>query len=234
MDMLKKIAESMGDVCKKTGVQIITGDTKVAEKGSVDGVFINTSGIGIISEHYHPKAIIDNDKIIITGGIAEHGTTIAVERYNIYAGQNIQSDCMPLNIIVEKLQKNLKSIKLMKDPTRGGLATALNEIAQKSKIGITIFEDAIPIKCEIKSIDDMLGLDPLYLACEGRMIIVVEEQESLNLLRDIKCLPGCEDAAIIGSFSKKEKNNNVLMETEIGGKRLIDSLELSMLPRICW
>lgn len=229
---LEKIAESIGETCKKTGVKIITGDTKVVEKGSVDGLFINTSGIGIVLEEYNPKPIEEGDRIIITGGIAEHGTTIAVERYKISLQGKIQSDCMPLNNIIQKLQKNLKYIKLMKDPTRGGVATALNEIAEKANMGIFLSEESIPISKEIKSINEMLGIDPLYLACEGRMIIAVEKHKSEELLEEIKCLKGCENAAIIGKFASGIKNI-VLMETIIGGKRIIGPLEENLLPRIC-
>lgn len=229
---LTKIAESIGDTCKKTGVKIITGDTKVVEKGSVDGIFINTSGIGVVIEEYNPKPIIEGDSIIITGGIAEHGTTIAIERYKINIEGKIQSDCMPLNNIIQKLQKNLKYIKLMKDPTRGGVATALNEIAEKANIGIVLNEESIPITIEVKSVNEMLGLDPLYLACEGRMIIVVEKQKSKDLLEEIKGITGCENSSIIGNFASGIKSN-VLMETVIGGKRIIGPLEERLLPRIC-
>lgn len=229
---LTKIAESIGDTCKKTGVKIITGDTKVVEKGSVEGIFINTSGIGVVLEEYNSKPIIDGDCIIITGGIGEHGTTIAVERYNINIEGKIHSDCMPLNNIIEKLQKNLKYIKIMKDPTRGGVATALNEIAEKSNMGVILSEESIPIEKEIKSVNEMLGLDPLYLACEGRMIIVAEKQKSKDLLEEIKCITGCENSVIIGNFVCDIKSK-VLMETVIGGKRIIGPLEENLLPRIC-
>lgn len=232
INLLTKIAESIGKTCKKTGVKIITGDTKVVEKGSLDGIFINTSGIGVVMEEYNHKPIIEGDSIIITGGIAEHGTTIAVERYNINIEGKIQSDCMPLNHIIQKLQKNLKYIKLMKDPTRGGVATALNEIAEKANMGIILNEEAIPITREVKSVNEMLGLDPLYLACEGRMIIVAEKQKSNDILEKIKCLKGCKNAAIIGCFTSGI-NNNVLMDTLICGKRIIGPLEENLLPRIC-
>lgn len=233
MDVLIHIARSMGDVCKKTGVRIITGDTKVVEKGSVDGLYINTSGIGEVQGKYRPKQSADGDRIIITGGIAEHGTTIAVERYGIHFDGKFQSDCMPLNGVVDKLQKHFESIKIMKDPTRGGLATSLNEIAEYSKMGIIIEEEAVPIKQEIKSVNELLGLDPLYLACEGRMIVAVEEQKCMEVLEDMRRIEGCENAAIIGSFSGSVMKNMVLMKTLIGGKRIIGPLDGNMLPRIC-
>ncbi|SDK98553.1 hydrogenase expression/formation protein HypE [Natronincola ferrireducens] len=233
MELLEKIAASMGETCRKTGVKIITGDTKVVEKGAVDGVFINTSGIGGLQANYQPKPIQEGDQIIITGGIAEHGTTIAVERYGIKVEGNIKSDCRPLNHILEKLQTYMGSIKLMKDPTRGGLATALNEILEVSGRGIQLLEKAIPIAGEVKSINELLGLDPLYHACEGRMIMVVDKEKADEVLGEIRGCEGCEDAAIIGSFLSTDIPSKVVMETVIGGRRIVGPLEGDMLPRIC-
>ncbi|AOY75842.1 hydrogenase expression/formation protein HypE [Clostridium formicaceticum] len=233
MKLLEKIAASMGETCRKAGVKIITGDTKVVEKGAVDGVFINTSGIGVVQAAYQPKAIQEGDQIIITGGIAQHGTTISVERYGIKVEGNIKSDCGPLNHIFEKLQPYMGSIKLMKDPTRGGLATALNEILEVSGSEIQLLEKAIPIAGEVKSINELLGLDPLYHACEGRMIIVVDKQKAGEILEEVRRCEDCEDAAIIGSFAPTGLSPKVVMETVIGGRRIVGSLEGNMLPRIC-
>ncbi|AOT69423.1 hydrogenase expression/formation protein HypE [Geosporobacter ferrireducens] len=233
MELLERIAASIGETCRKTGVKIITGDTKVVEKGSVDGVFINTSGIGVVQAQYQPKPIQAGDQIIITGGIAQHGTTIAVERYGIKVEENIKSDCRPLNHILEKLQTYMGSIKLMKDPTRGGLATALNEILEASGRGIQLLEEAIPIAVEVKSINELLGLDPLYHACEGRLIIVVDKQKARAVLEEIWQCEDCEDAAIIGSFLSTGLFPKVVMETVIGGRRIVGPLEGDMLPRIC-
>jgi len=229
--LLKKIVQSMGEICKETGVKIITGDTKVVEKGSVDGVFINTSGIGVKNKGYEQRSIKEGDKVIVTGGIGEHGTTIAIERYKMKVKGNLKSDCMPLNNVIEKLEKYSHNIKLMKDPTRGGLATALNEIADFIGMGIHLEEEQIPIKKEVVSVNQLIGLDPLYLACEGRMILVVDQKESEKILKEIRECKGCEDAAIIGSFVKR--GSIVFMETFIGGKRIVGPLEGAMLPRIC-
>jgi hydrogenase expression/formation protein HypE len=231
--LLEEIAKSMGKVCKDTGIRIVTGDTKVVQKGFVDGIFINTSGIGIVQSEFSPKPIRVGDKIIITGGIAEHGTTIAVERYKIKVKGNLKSDCMPLCILVDKLRNHMNSIKLMKDPTRGGLATALNEIAVISNMGIHLMEESIPIKKEVRSVSELLGLDPLYLACEGRMIIIVDGKDSAEVLKEVKNCQGCEDAEIIGSFVPDDGRHIVFVETIIGGKRIIGSLDSEMLPRIC-
>lgn len=232
-DLLEKVARSMGEICRETGVKIITGDTKVVEKGSVDGLFINTSGIGVINRGYFQRLIKPGDKVIVTGGIGEHGTTIAIERYELKVKGNIKSDCMPLNKVLEKLEKYAGSIKLMKDPTRGGLATALNEISEIAKMTIHLLEKQIPVKKEVLSVNQLLGLDPLYLACEGRMILVVDEKESERVLEEIKKCNGCEESAIIGSFINNDNKSAVFMETLIGGRRIIGSLEGAMLPRIC-
>ncbi len=233
IDLLEKIVESMAKMCIETGVKIITGDTKVVEKGAIDGLFINTSGIGVIIREYEQKTIKEGDRVIVTGGIGEHGTTIAIQRYEMKVKGYLKSDCMPLNKVIEKLEKYTSSLKLMKDPTRGGLATALNEIAEFSGMGIHLLEDQIPIKKEVASVNQLIGLDPLYLACEGRMILVVDEKECENILKEIRQCQGCEDAAIVGSFIKSSNQPIVFIETFIGGKRIIGPLEGPMLPRIC-
>ncbi len=233
IDLLEQVAWSMGEICKETGVKIVTGDTKVVEKGSVDGLFINTSGIGVINRGYEQKPIKEGDKVIVTGGIGEHGTTIAIERYEMKVKGNLKSDCMPLNKMIEKLEKYADNIKLMKDPTRGGLATALNEIAESAGMGIHLQEEHIPIKKEVMSVNQLLGLDPLYLACEGRMILVVDQKECESILKEIRQCEGYEDSAIIGSFVSSGAHPIVFMETLIGGRRIIGTLEGAMLPRIC-
>ena len=233
IDSLDKVAKSMSEICTDAGVKIITGDTKIVEKGSVDGLFINTSGIGEIYGGYEQKSIEEGDKIIVTGGIGEHGTTIAIERYQLKVKGNLKSDCMPLNKVIEKIGKYMSGIKLMKDPTRGGLATALNEIAEFVGMGIHLLEEHIPIKREIRSVNQLLGLDPLYMACEGRMIVVVNQKECESVLEEIKKCDNCEDSAIIGSFVHNGIKPIVFVETYIGGKRIIGPLEGEMLPRIC-
>lgn len=230
---LEYIVQSMGEVCKEADVKIITGDTKVVEKGAVDGLFINTSGIGVIQSNYRPKEISQGDKIIITGGIGEHGATIAVDRYDIDIRGKLRSDCMPLTNIQEIVAKYSNSIKLMKDPTRGGLATILNEIVEMSQLGIHLVEDRIPIQQEVRSVCELLGLDPFYLACEGRMVLVVDGEQYENILDDIRKCEGCRDSETIGSFMSKDAESLVLMETPVGGKRILGPLQGGNLPRIC-
>lgn len=232
MERLHMIAESMGDICKQTGARIITGDTKVVEKGCADGVFINTSGIGRVSEFYNPRKAEPGDEIIITGGIGEHGTSILRERYELSIETEIESDCAPMCSLIKTLSENLGYVKLMKDPTRGGLATALNEISGDHGLDIELDEESVPVKNEVYAVNNILGLDPMYLACEGRMIIVVEKGRGEEILGHIKILEGCSEARIIGRFTPNY-HGMVYMKTPIGGKYIIPMLEGKMLPRIC-
>ena len=233
-DMLEllHIVQGMGETCKEIGVKIITGDTKVVESGSVDGLFINTSGIGIIENGYKPKKINPGDNIIITGSIAEHGTAIAIDRYKINAKGDFSSDCAPVYNIIKRLAPYYSGIKLMMDPTRGGLATALNEIAAKAGIGVRLSENKLPIRKEVMAVCSLLGIDPLYLASEGRAILVVEPSMSQEILMCIQNCKNGKDASIIGSFVNNMERL-VYLETNIGGKRILQTLDTPMLPRIC-
>jgi hydrogenase expression/formation protein HypE len=232
MSELESIIKEMGRTCQKIGVKIITGDTKVVEKGSIDGIFINTSGIGVIENKYEPKRITPGDHIIITGSLAEHGAAIAIDRYNIKAKGDFYSDCASVYNIIKELIPYYHGIKLMRDPTRGGLATALNEIATAAGIGIRITEAVLPIRREVMGICSLLGIDPLYLASEGRAILIVDPGMSKEIVMRIK---GCEngnDACVIGSFTDN-KESLVYMETSTGGKRILQTLDMPMIPRIC-
>jgi len=229
---LERIVQGMSEECRRTGVKIITGDTKVVEKGSMDGLFINTAGIGVIENNYIPKEVKPGDEIIVTGSIAEHGTAITLERYNINAAGDFSSDCASLYNIIKSITPYLYGTKLMKDPTRGGLATALYEIAAVTGMSIKIFEDAIPIRKEVISVCSLLGIDPLYLACEGRALLVVDPCISEEILKCIRSYENGKDAKIIGYFYNN-KDITVHMETNIGGKRLLYPLDTPMLPRIC-
>lgn len=232
IEKLHLIAKSMRDVCIQTGAKIVTGDTKVVERGSADGLFINTSGIGLVSEFYAHRQVEPGDEIIITGGIAEHGTSILLDRYDLGIETELESDCAPMCCLINGLDENLKHIKLMKDPTRGGLATALNEISIDQGLDVELDEQSVPVKSEVYAISDILGIDPLYLACEGRMIIVVEKGCGEKVLHQIKAFNSCSEALIIGRFVSC-CHGIVYMNTFIGGKRIIPMLEGQMLPRIC-
>ncbi|MBN7773965.1 hydrogenase expression/formation protein HypE [Clostridium aminobutyricum] len=232
MESLCDIAKSMGEVCRQTGVKIVTGDTKVVEKGNADGLFINTSGIGIVSPHYSPFRVEPDDEIIITGTIAEHGTAILLDRYELNIETDMVSDCRPLNNLIPLLNEDLIYIKLMKDPTRGGLATILNEISNHAEFNIELDESRIPITQQVRAINEMLGIDPLYLACEGRMVLIVKKGFGDQVIQRLKQTPIYADAQIIGRFTSNTQGM-VYMQTEIGGKRIIPALEHQTIPRIC-
>lgn len=229
---LEQIVQSMSKACKKANVKIVTGDTKVVECGSVDGIFINTSGVGIIENDYKIKKVEAKDSIIMSGSIGEHGIAIALERYNINVQGNFKSDCEPLNNLIMGLRDYFPFIKIMKDPTRGGIGTVLNEISEHFELGIHLFEDKLPIRDEVKAACEMIGIDPLYLACEGRVIVCVKNEVAQEVLKIIQTFEGCSDAKIIGSFIK-ESYNTVYIENSFGGKRILNMLDSEMLPRIC-
>lgn len=231
MDQLFKIVQSINEICIEQEVRIVTGDTKVVEKGGVDQIFINTSGIGGIINNYYEKEILAGDDIIITGSIGNHGATITAERYKIGTFGDIKSDCEPLTPIIIKVKDYFDDIKIMKDPTRGGLASVLNEIALKYKVGIDLFENQLPISGQVQGISNLLGLDPLYLACEGRAIMIVTEGKSKHIVKSIQELESGREAKIIGKITKD--SGFVVMHTPIGGKRIVRMLETPMLPRMC-
>ncbi len=232
LELLERIAISMKETADLAGVSIVTGDTKVVEKGAVDQVFINTSGIGRIVDDFSIKEIFPGDKIIVTGTIAEHGTTIAINQYNLKIKGDFQSDCAPLAEILECLEGYKEDIKFMRDPTRGGVATVLNEISKHSGLSIHLYEKNIPIRAEVTAINELLGLDPLYIASEGRMILVVNGVKSKEILERIRKLSSCMNAGIIGEFIE-DKNQHVIALNSFGGKRIITTLEGEMVPRIC-
>jgi hydrogenase expression/formation protein HypE len=227
--VLEKIIRSIKEASQKAGVQVVTGDIKVVEKGAADKIFINTSGIGVIN---NPASRIGakarpGDAIIINGGIAEHGMAILNARENFGFESSIKSDCRNLNFEVEKCLKASKNISVMRDPTRGGLATALNEIASASNLGIEIDEKDIPIKSSVVKLCDVLGFDPLYVANEGKFICFVKEKDAQKVKRAIG-----PKARIIGRVTSNHKKE-VYLKTKIGSSRILSVLEADQLPRIC-
>ncbi len=231
IEKLDQIAASMSQACKMTGAKIVTGDTKVVEKGLVDGVCINTSGIGRVHECFNPRQITSGDEIILTGTIAEHGTTILLERYNLGLQSDIVSDCKPLSEIILALGDHIKYVKLMRDPTRGGIATSLCEISESHHIGALIEEEKLQIRLSISAVHELLGTDPLYFASEGRMILVVQKGFGAELLDILKNLESCCDSDIIGAFDNSY--NKVCLRTPLGGNRILSMLENQMISRIC-
>lgn len=226
---LDKIARSIKEASNKAGVKIVTGDIKVVERSAADKIFINTSGIGIIprrERRIETRARI-GDVIIINGPIAEHGMAILNARENLKFVSGIKSDCRNLNFEVERSLAVSKNISIMRDPTRGGLATTLNEIASISNAGIEVYEKNIPIKPAVKKMCDILGFDPLYIANEGKFVCFVEEKDASKVKQAIG-----KNARIIGKVVPGHKKD-VYLKTEIGSNRILPMLESDQLPRIC-
>lgn len=234
LEDLRIIAESMAKTARQVGVKLVTGDTKVVEKGSADGVFINTTGIGIIPEgiDYRPSRIQPDDKIIVTGYVGDHGLAILAQREGLSFNTPTLSDCAPLYQLQAMIAKYGAAIKCMRDPTRGGLATVLNEIARQAGVGIRVKESAIPVSSVVQGACDMLGMDPLYMANEGKMVVFVSAELADDLLADLKNLSQTANAAIIGQVSA-EPNGMVLIETDLGAERILGMLEGEHVPRIC-
>jgi hydrogenase expression/formation protein HypE len=230
-----EILLSIKSACETAGVQIITGDTKVVERGKGDKIFINTTGIGEV--HAHAAIDTDNirstDKIILSGPLARHGITIMSHRQGLQFETTISSDTRPLNkIIVELLNEFGEKIHLLRDPTRGGLATVLNEIARDAKLGVGISQKDIPVEEEVYGACEMLGLDPLYVANEGLFVAIVDAAIADELLLQLQKWEYGAQASIIGSMTN-EHARQVLMKSNIGGKRVVNMLAGEQLPRIC-
>jgi len=234
-DILERIVDSIAFNARKEKVCIATGDLKVVEKGACDKIFINTSGIGTIikGKDLSVKNIRPTDEIIITGTIGEHGLSVLAGRKGINLDFNIKSDCNSLSSLLLPLFNKKFNIKFMRDPTRGGLATTLNEIAESSGRAIIIEEEKIPISGKVKAACELLGLDPLYIANEGKAILVVDKKDSLALLAQLKKRPLGKSANIIGRVMPKPKGK-VYLKTSVGGERIIDMLTSeNLMPRIC-
>ena len=230
---LKKIVGDMADEAKKTGVAIIAGDTKVVERGSADGVYINTTGIGVIEKKLNPDLIFhEGDSIIITGTIGDHGMAVLAARESLGISIPVDSDCASLNKMLGSVLDRCESVRIMRDPTRGGLATTLVEIAEDFSLTLVIEEAKVPIKDAVHGACDLLGFDPLYLANEGKAIIIVAQQEAQLVLDTLKEFSIGEDATIIGTITGTEKGQ-LLLQSPIGSKRLLARLTGTMLPRIC-
>jgi hydrogenase expression/formation protein HypE len=234
MDDLGKILHDMNQAAEKAGVKVVTGDTKVVPKGAADKIFVNTSGIGIIPDEVDISGqnAGPGDIIILSGTIADHGMTVLTQREGLTFDSSLKSDTAPLNHMVSRMLSECKDIHVLRDPTRGGLGTALNEIAGQSNVGIRIHEEKIPLKNETAGICELLGFDPLYVANEGKLIAIVDAGCAAEVLGAIKEDDYGKDAAIIGEVVS-DHCGKVVMRTRIGGSRIIDMLTGSQLPRIC-
>lgn len=232
---LKTIVDSMASTAKEAGVQIVTGDTKVVEKGHGDGLYIATTGFGEAHAgvHISGRAAKPGDAVLVTGTMGDHGITILSHREGLSFGTDLKSDTAPLNDITESLIAALGGkVHVLRDPTRGDLATTLNEIASQSAVGIEMDEEAVPVSPEVQSACEFLGLDPLYIANEGKLIVIVEGVAAEKALEIIRRSPLGKNASVIGTVTE-ENPGTVRMKTLLGGHRLVDWLNSDPLPRIC-
>ena len=231
---LRRIVESIRESAAAAGVEIVTGDTKVVPRGKADKIFINTSGVGRIHHAAVPSlaGARPGDVILLSGPIADHGVTILAARGDLELEIDCQSDTAPLNGLVEAIFSVTSDVHCLKDPTRGGLATALNEIAAHSDVGIVLKEPSIPIRPDVRAACEILGIDPLYVANEGRLIVVVPSEVASNVLEFMRREGLGRDSQIIGEVESSPEGT-VLLQTEIGGTRIVDMLVGDALPRIC-
>jgi hydrogenase expression/formation protein HypE len=231
---LRRVVESMHAAAAAAGVHVITGDTKVVEKGKGDGLFINTTGIGIVSEGVELSAdrARPGDHVLLSGPIGDHGIAILAQREGLEFETQIQSDSAPLHTLVADMLHTSRDIRVMRDPTRGGVSSTLNEIAQQSRVGIELQESAIPIREEVRGACELLGLDPLYVANEGKLIAIVAPNASEQLLQTMRCHPLGASAEIIGTVTQQDPGL-VTMCTPFGTTRIVDMLAGDQLPRIC-
>jgi hydrogenase expression/formation protein HypE len=234
MDEFWRVVQSMKQAAAEAGVMFVTGDTKVVDRGKGDKMFINTAGIGQVREgvQIHPKRAKAGDHIIVSGQIAVHGIAIMSVREGLEFETEIASDTAPLNGLVSAMLDACPDIHVLRDPTRGGVTSALSEIAEQSRFGIELREAQIPIAEEVKGACEILGLDPLYVANEGKLLAIVAPTESEPLLEAMHSHPLGRDAAVIGEVVD-DHHGMVTMCTRVGGMRVVDMLSGEQLPRIC-
>ncbi|MBM4446360.1 MAG: hydrogenase expression/formation protein HypE [Chloroflexi bacterium] len=231
---LKKIVSSIKAAAEEAGVKIVTGDTKVVNRGGADKLFINTSGIGIVPQGIDISGANAKvgDKIILSGTIGDHGIAVMSQREGLKFSVPVQSDCAPLNKLVSQMAEDSSQIHSLRDPTRGGLATTLNEFAKQSKVGIRIEEGKIPIHDGVRAACELLGFDPLYVANEGKLVAIVTADDAQMVLAKMKRNQYGAEAAIIGEVTDEYKGK-VIMKTRLGASRIVDMLSGELLPRIC-
>jgi len=230
---LARIVASMSDTAVKAGVKIIAGDTKVVGRGQADKIFITTTGIGLLPPQVNLgyRRLKPGDKVLVNGSLGNHGLAILLQRETLGLDSKVESDCAPLNLIIEKLLKRFKSIKIMRDLTRGGLATNAKEIAQSARVDIWLDEQSLPVDDSVRGVTELLGLDPLYLANEGKFLIAAAADEAADLLDFMKKDSLGENSRIIGEV--RAGSGNVYLKTALGGTRKINMLAGAPLPRIC-
>ena len=230
---LRLVASSMARAASAAGVAVATGDTKVVERGKADGLFITTAGVGLVANgvELRPDRIRPGDRVLVSGTIGDHGTAVMVARGELELEVELESDTAPVHEQAQALLELGDAVRFMRDPTRGGLATALNEVAEQAGAAIALDEASLPLRAEVVGTCEILGIDPLYVACEGRLLAIVAadvESDALEALRGA----GAPDAAVVGEV-REEPAGLVVLETAFGGSRIVDMLVGDPLPRIC-
>ena len=234
MDTLKCVIESMRQAAEEAGVQIVAGDTKVVQKGKADGLYITTAGVGVVREGVNVSGANakPGDVVILSGSIGDHGIAVLGARGELGFESSLQSDVAPLNHLIAAMLDASPNVHVLRDPTRGGLATTLNEIAGQSGVGIILHEESIPVHAEVNAACEMLGFDPLYVANEGKLIAIVAREDAEKVLSAMKQTRYGEGAVVIGEVAA-EPRGRILLKTALGSTRVVDMLAGEMLPRIC-
>ena len=231
-EKLEKIVASIRDAARSAGVQIVTGDTKVVERGRGDKIYINTAGIGVMKyPGLSPRNIRPGDKVIVSGTVGDHGTAVMLARNGMMQGE-LKSDCAALNGLADAIRSLGAKVRVLRDPTRGGVATTLNEFTEGTALSIELEEEQIPVRPQVRAACDMLGLEPLYCANEGKLLAVVSPEDTERVLSRMRELPEGADAAVIGTVSDRHPGR-VVMKTAFGGTRILQKLAGAQLPRIC-
>ncbi len=233
---LERVVLSMAEEARKAGVRIVTGDTKVVDRGKCDKLFINTSGIGILDKQHVPISSGSNikigDKIIINGSIGDHGMAVMAARNELNISADITSDCACLNGLIKSAMETGAQISFMRDATRGGLGTVISELVKSKNYGIRLMEDRLKVNDGVKGMCELLGFDPIYVANEGKVVMVVAEEDADRVVAVLKQHPSGTQTSIIGEITN-DHQGSAWLETLVGGKRIIEMLSGQQLPRIC-
>ena len=234
LETLRRVVESMKQAAAEAGVKIVSGDTKVVERGKADGLYVSTTGVGILPDgrEISGRRAQVGDLVILSGTMGDHGIAVLAARGELGFETSLQSDCAPLNGLISAMLSTSENIHVLRDPTRGGVATTLNEIAKQSGVCITLNESALPVRPEVASACEMLGFDPLYVANEGKLLALVARADAEKVLAAMRATKYGVDAVIIGEVSAAPAGR-VLMKTPYGSTRVVDMLAGEMLPRIC-
>lgn len=234
IEELRTITADMAEAAKNAGVEIVTGDTKVVAKGAADGLYITTAGVGLIpaGRRFHPELVKPGDQVILSGSIGDHGMAVMLARGDLAIEADIHTDSAPVNGLVEELMAAAPSTRWMRDPTRGGVGTVCNELAQDTGLGLVLDEARLPVRPEVNGACEMLGIDPIYVANEGKFIAVVAPEEADAAVAALRAQPLGAEAAIIGELTD-QLASTVAIRTGLGGTRIVDMLVGDPLPRIC-